>query len=145
MNAYNYDAETKKYIGLEPVFSDPRVPDRWLIPANSTLMAPPVFNEDQEAYWTGSSWEVRDILATSTTQTVTDEQELTWELAKQKFGSTWDTFRTFRNMELSQTDWVALPDVNTPNKQAWLEYRQEIRDLPQRYSTPEMIIWPTKP
>jgi hypothetical protein len=29
--------------------------------------------------------------------------------------------------------------------QSWLDYRQALRDLPQTFSNPDEIVWPTKP
>jgi hypothetical protein len=145
MNTYNYDAETKKYINFEPLLPNPLEKDKWLIPANSTLIAPPIFNEDQEAFWNGSSWDIKSKPIPQDQQIKSEEKELTWEVAKEKYGCTWETFNTFRSIELSKTDWVALPDVTVSNKQQVMEYRQQIRDLPGIYSSPEQIVWPQKP
>lgn len=58
---------------------------------------------------------------------------------------TWDLIRSQRDGLLKETDWVGLTDVNTTNKQAWLDYRQQLRDIPQIFINPENVIWPTKP
>jgi hypothetical protein len=146
MNTYNYDSETKKYINFEPLLPNPLEKGKWLIPANSTQIAPPSFNEDQEAFWNGSSWIIKDKPKQPDTQTDPEEEkELTWGIAKKRYGCTWDTFNTFRSVELSKSDWVALPDVSVSNKQQWLDYRQEVRDLPKKYNSPEEIIWPKRP
>ena len=59
--------------------------------------------------------------------------------------STWDQIRSQRNYLLSQTDWIFAPDVTLTNKEAWLTYRQALRDLPQSFEDPSEVIWPTKP
>jgi len=46
---------------------------------------------------------------------------------------TWAQVRKQRNIELRHTDWRALKDVVLPN--AWKEYRQALRDLPQDHDT----------
>jgi hypothetical protein len=144
MNAYNYDAETKKYINSEPLQPNPLEKGKWLVPANSTQIAPPLFNEEQEAFWNGSSWDIKDKPKVQETQ-INPEGEFTWVIAKERYGCTWDTFKAFRDIELSKTDWLALPDVNISNKQQWLQYRQQIRDIPQEYNSPDQIVWPLKP
>ena len=32
-----------------------------------------------------------------------------------------------------------------PSKEAWLTYRQALRDLPQNFETPEEVVWPELP
>jgi len=60
-----------------------------------------------------------------------------------------------RNIKLQQTDVYSLPDYPYPNettKQAWLTYRQQLRDLPLN-SSPQLqddgklknVTWPTPP
>jgi len=45
---------------------------------------------------------------------------------------TWEEIREMRDQELNDTDWRALKDVVLPN--AWKEYRQALRDLPQDHA-----------
>jgi hypothetical protein len=61
-------------------------------------------------------------------------------IAKQK----WNEIRSRRNGFLIQSDWTQLDD-SKKNKDAWAIYRQELRDIPQTFSTPEGVIWPSKP
>jgi hypothetical protein len=51
-----------------------------------------------------------------------------------------------RNYLLKSTDWVMTPG-STINPAAWAEYRQFLRDLPQRYEgiEPSEVVWPVKP
>jgi len=51
--------------------------------------------------------------------------------------------REKRNSLLSQSDWTQMPDVNMSQdrKQAWVEYRQALRDLPALDS----VVWPSVP
>jgi hypothetical protein len=73
-------------------------------------------------------------------QEITKEQESPAYIAKQK----WNEIRSRRNVFLSQSDWTQLED-SKENKESWAEYRQELRDIPQTFSTPESVIWPSKP
>jgi len=59
---------------------------------------------------------------------------------------TWEQIRQQRDGLLSQSDWAIIADATPkPNKEAWLNYRQALRDVPQNFSTPEAVVWPTKP
>ena len=55
-----------------------------------------------------------------------------------------DYVRAVRNAELAATDWTQIAD-STPNKSAWAEYRQELRDLPAQNTDPKKIKFPTRP
>ena len=57
----------------------------------------------------------------------------------------WENIKSARNELLKETDWVGLSDVNVSNKQAWLDYRQSLRDIPQNFANSEDVVWPTKP
>ena len=59
--------------------------------------------------------------------------------------SIWKMIRSKRNVLLSQTDWIFAPDVTLKNKEAWLTYRQALRDLPEKFEKPEEVIWPKVP
>ena len=59
---------------------------------------------------------------------------------------TWEEIRAQRNILLTESDWAIMEDVNPkPSKQAWLTYRQTLRDITTTYASPEAVIWPTKP
>jgi hypothetical protein len=45
---------------------------------------------------------------------------------------------------LEETDWMLLSDSPTPS-QAWLDYRQALRDIPDQSGFPMSVTWPTKP
>ena len=60
--------------------------------------------------------------------------------------------RMQRNQLIQETDWRATVDYPNPDKQAWLDYRQALRDLPAT-ADPQLdengqltnVIWPTPP
>jgi uncharacterized protein YbjT (DUF2867 family) len=52
--------------------------------------------------------------------------------------------RTQRDALLSQSDWTQVPDAPV-DQQAWADYRQALRDLPQQAGFPTEITWPQKP
>lgn len=57
----------------------------------------------------------------------------------------WSDIRAERDVLLRESDWIAMPDVQHPQKEAWLEYRQKLRDLPSAFHTAADVIWPTPP
>ena len=59
---------------------------------------------------------------------------------------TWEEIRAKRDSLLIASDWSVAGDATPkPSKEAWLTYRQALRDLPQNFKTPEEVVWPSKP
>jgi hypothetical protein len=133
MKIYHYDSSNGAFTGISEADPNPRRAGSFLIPAFATEVAPPSASEKQFASWNGSEWELKDI----------PEPEPIKEPEKPKL--TWDQIRAQRNYLLSQTDWIFAPDVTLKNKEAWLNYRQELRDIPQKFSNTEEVVWPNKP
>ena len=52
--------------------------------------------------------------------------------------------RLERNRLLQQTDWMMFSDTATPS-QAWVDYRQALRDVTSQAGFPDSVTWPTKP
>ena len=57
--------------------------------------------------------------------------------------SKWQMIRVQRNNKLSATDWRASSDLTLSD--AWKNYRNELRQIPQTQTDPYNITWPTKP
>ena len=60
----------------------------------------------------------------------------------------WKELREERNKRIARTDYLAIPDyphATEEVKQAWLDYRQALRDLPANTTDPENPVWPTPP
>lgn len=57
----------------------------------------------------------------------------------------WDYVREIRNQVLEQTDWRAVKDRTM--SQAWKDYRQALRDLPQTHESANEAAdnWPIPP
>ena len=51
--------------------------------------------------------------------------------------------RSQRDSLLSQTDWRFRSDMTT--SQAWIDYCQALRDIPQQVGFPENVVWPAEP
>lgn len=60
-----------------------------------------------------------------------------------------EEIRYRRNLYLEKSDSYVLPDrweEYTPTqKQAWKDYRQALRDIPQQAGYPTTLTWPTAP
>lgn len=55
--------------------------------------------------------------------------------------------RDLRNKKLSDSDWTQLPDAPAATKDAWIAYRQFLRDLPDHVNWPHLneSDWPALP
>ena len=53
--------------------------------------------------------------------------------------------RSERDRRIAETDWTQLPDVSDAIKSKWQGYRQALRDVPQSFTNPASVVWPTKP
>lgn len=55
--------------------------------------------------------------------------------------------RIQRNQLLQASDWTVATDtpLTSEVKQAWIEYRQSLRDVPTQTEFPDEVTWPTKP
>jgi hypothetical protein len=59
---------------------------------------------------------------------------------------TWDQIRSKRDALLKDSDWSVASDATPkPSKEAWVIYRQALRDIPQTCSEVITIIWPVAP
>ena len=65
------------------------------------------------------------------------------QLVKDQLADKWATIRNERDMKLTATDWMAMPD--SPDiSDAWKTYRQSLRDIGGQ-SDVDNITWPTPP
>lgn len=95
------------------------------------------------------------------TVSILDETEYSKQLYKEilsgKFGEVqeysvstidlelkWSNIRSTRNILLQHSDWTQLPDVPLATKEAWVAYRQALRDVTLQ-PDPFNITWPQPP
>ena len=79
-------------------------------------------------------------------QIVPDENGYPIAIVPPVIPPTWEDIRVKRDSLLKESDWVVLADSNPkPSKDAWINYRQALRDIPQNFSTPEEVLFPNKP
>jgi hypothetical protein len=80
------------------------------------------------------------------------EEEIQAKIAELEAAEPLRLLRLERDRLIQQTDWRATVDYPNPDKQAWLDYRQALRDLPET-AEPQLdengqltnVIWPTPP
>jgi hypothetical protein len=80
-----------------------------------------------------------------------EEFKLKWGVYEVEY--TLYTFRKHRDYLLKECDWVTCSDLNLPNKDEWITYRQALRDLPATlpHITTDMVgniigdVFPDKP
>jgi hypothetical protein len=60
---------------------------------------------------------------------------------------TWDKIREIRSYLLKKSDWTQLSDIdlNEEDKQKWISYRKELRDITKNFRNPTEVIWPDLP
>jgi hypothetical protein len=58
-----------------------------------------------------------------------------------------NAIRVVRDSLLTKSDWTQIGDspLDDTKKQDWQTYRQALRDIPNQYSSPDDIVWPTEP
>ncbi|MDK2595200.1 tail fiber assembly protein [Pseudoalteromonas obscura] len=59
----------------------------------------------------------------------------------------WLVVREQRDKLLSSCDWTQVADspLTQERKQEWNLYRQALRDLPEKFESPENVVWPLAP
>lgn len=123
MIAYQYDSETKKYIGeierqIDPLESQVQGIDVWLMPANSTDIVPPEAKDGYDIVFNGTGWEYKE----------TPKEP---ELYKPTVEELQAHIRSIRNYLLNDTDkYVSVPDfpIDENTRNQYIEYRQYLRD-----------------
>jgi len=83
----------------------------------------------------GETYEMLVWLDTTISKPTKEELESLWNDVLES------NMRIERNQLLKDCDYTALPDY--PNREAWLDYRQQLRDFPTVWSVG--VPFPTKP
>jgi len=72
-------------------------------------------------------------------------RDLTAEEIDQRLAEAAEGWRQDRNWALMQTDFIFSTDVTIENMDAWLEYRQALRDLTDQPNFPKDVQFPRRP
>jgi len=74
--------------------------------------------------------------------------EITWQSDAEVLGTMAQDARMKRDALLDQSDPMALPDYphqDDATRQAWMDYRQALRDMTAQPGFPDAIDWPEDP
>lgn len=77
-------------------------------------------------------------------ETPNDDGVLVWTVTDLSDEEKAQNFRNKRNLLLQETDWMVLSDSPAASE-AWLDYRQSLRDITLQPTFPNSVTWPTKP
>ena len=64
-------------------------------------------------------------------------------MTRPSYGDSYPAYDKSGNL-LKTSDWTQLSD-SPINKTLWASYRDELRNLPQNFSDPDLVVWPTPP
>lgn len=89
-------------------------------------------------------WNV-GILGPQPDQAELDAGQAIWNAGTTKYQ--WDKIRGDRNLLLRGNDWTHTTDspLSVGKKTEWAIYRQELRDIPQSFTSVNDIVWPIEP
>ena len=171
MKAYSFDPSTGEYIGECVAQESPKEKGVYLLPANSTDVAPSAAGDNESAVWDGVLWTIVDDfrgavfwtdcctrhVIVSLGEIVPDNLPTTpppndmvliengqWVDDVPKIA---DAVRAERDGRLAACDWTQLPDcpLDDTQKAEWVGYRQALRDVPVQQGFPLAVAWPVKP
>lgn len=57
----------------------------------------------------------------------------------------WIDIRRLRDDLLKASDWTQLKDSPKKDQTKWKKYRQELRDITEKFDDPDFVIWPDSP
>ena len=113
---------------------DPMDPTNWLIPGGCVTVQPPSLEENQLARWDGTGWLVEGVPVEEEPPTPPVDNR-TEE----------DFVRFERDMRLGWCDWTMMPDTDDTHREAWIAYRQALRDVTSQTGFPDNVVWPKQP
>lgn len=80
---------------------------------------------------------------------LTTEEENQIKIDKENYEKDFRGIRNERNRLLQETDWIVIREReqagSVHNFEAFMKYRQELRDIPTKYNKVSLVKWPTKP
>tara|TARA_B100000941_G_scaffold31069_1_gene18483 strand:+ start:1656 stop:1955 length:300 start_codon:yes stop_codon:yes gene_type:complete len=80
---------------------------------------------------------------------LTNEEEKQLLIKQENYEKDFSDVRLRRNRLLQETDWIVIREReqagSVHNFEAFMKYRQELRDIPTKYNKVSLVKWPTKP
>lgn len=152
MIVFSYNPESMEFVGIADAFESPLEPGVFLLPANSTEVAPPDFDSvTQICTFNGTGW-------TITNRPLPDPDPI--PIPEEIYAAKVSAMLNGRVQLLYSSDWMiirhqdellagATPTLTATKLKAVLDYRQALRDLPTADGFPEcsmpVLTWPTSP
>lgn len=134
MEVYSYEKQTGIYIGTTIADEDPKRPENYLFPAQTTSIKPPFVPEDKIAKWDNNVW----VLVDKPPRELTPEEKHRRDYVAP---SAMELLRNERNKRLGDVEWMVSRDITTLGyvSENLKTYMQQLRDLPEN-SNPRVII-----
>ncbi|ANI62156.1 phage tail assembly chaperone [Pseudomonas sp. GR 6-02] len=154
MIVFSYHFETFEYVGIGEAYESPLEPGVFPLPANSTTVEPPAFNnETQICKWSidTQAWVVTDRPVQEPEPGQTPEEILAAKKAAMRGDRTGLLYASDWMLRRHQDELLAgaTPTLTASKLKAVLDYRQALRDLPTADGFPEcslpVLTWPTSP
>ena len=80
---------------------------------------------------------------------LTNEEEKQLLINQENYEKDFSDVRLRRNRLLQETDWIVIREReqagSVHNFEAFMKYRQELRDIPTKYNKVSLVKWPKKP
>ena len=161
ITVYSYRSDTNEYVGTETAFESP-VPGIYMYPANTTTKRPLPAQPGYTQILVNDEWYVKEdhrgekwyLVGTDTPVIINFLGEIDLSVYQQTptikpptDAELWIQIKTKRDNLLTASDYTQLPDapITADQRILWQTYRQQLRNIPQTYSTPQSVIWPTQP
>jgi hypothetical protein len=117
------------------------------IPTEQNTPKPTIDSSTHRVNWVGRKWEIGKLPSKPAYDI--EKETCVWDVSLNEWVlkkiPTWDDVRKKRNNLLMESDWVMFDDVKVLNKDAWLKYRQALRNITISFSKIEDVVWPPKP
>ncbi|NDB57024.1 hypothetical protein EB001_01005 [bacterium] len=73
------------------------------------------------------------------------KRSLTEKEQKEYIKMRWQEIRNLRNKLLLESDWTQANDQPIKIKSKWTQYREDLRNIPNKFNDPREVIFPKKP
>jgi hypothetical protein len=135
IQVHGYNRETGAYVGTVTAWENPVARGTYLLPADSTQIEPPAFQDGKVRVFNGTAWVYEDAPASSSSGASETPEQMAY------------TLRQLRNSLLAVTDYTQLQDVpiSSSLRAEFYNYRVQLRNLPQQPGWPTNVVWPVAP
>jgi len=158
-SCYTWRADTGEYVSSHSANESPLEPGVWLVPANSTLDAPPTAGAGEIAVRAGEAWTLMADLRGQRYWLADGSEHVIGAIGETLPDGAMDApppptdqqladaARARRDALITATDYLLMPDypISAEQLAEVRAYRQALRDVPLQAGFPQTIDWPTPP